>query len=44
MKGDLTKDFSPSSCYQSNFIFSGKGKISIPTRKEKVGVNIDRMK
>ena len=44
IKVDLTKDFGPSSSKKSIIIASTEGKVYVPDRQEKVGLNVYRTK
>ena len=44
IKGDLSKEFGPSSSGKTIIIASTEGNVSIPDREEKVGLNVYRKK
>jgi hypothetical protein len=44
IKVDLTKDFGPSSSKKSIIIASTEGKVTVPDRQGKVGLNVYRTK
>ena len=44
IKVDLAKEFGPSSSGKTIIIASTEGNVTIPTREEKVGLNVYRKK
>ena len=44
IKIDLSKEFGPSSSGKTIIIASTEGSVSVPDRKEKVGLNVYRKK
>ena len=44
IKVDLSKEFGPSSSGKTIIIASTEGNVTIPTREEKVGLNVYRKK
>ena len=44
IKVDLSKEFGPSASGKTTIIASTEGKITIPEREEKVGLNVYRKK
>ncbi|MEE8125189.1 MAG: hypothetical protein V3U07_08075 [Nitrospirales bacterium] len=44
IKVDLSKDFGPSSSGKTTIIASTEGNVTIPTREEKIGLNIYKKK
>ena len=44
IKVDLSKDFGPSASGKTTIIASTEGNVSLPERKEKIGLNIYKKK
>lgn len=44
IKVDLSKEFGPSASGKTTIIASTEGNITVPTREEKIGLNVYRKK